>query len=94
LSNKQKLLVIHNEQASLVYSSDSVFIGKYFAKNRTNIDRNDIPKNLVHALVATEDKRFFTHKGYDLRRYFRVLVKNILLRENTGRRQHADPTTG
>ena len=84
LPNKQKLLAIHNEQASLVYSSDNILIGKYFAKNRTNIGWNDIPENLVHALVATEDKRFFSHKGYDVRSYFRVLVKSILLGENAG----------
>ncbi|MBE0650432.1 MAG: transglycosylase domain-containing protein [Bacteroidales bacterium] len=84
LPNKEKLLAIHTEQASLVYSSDGVIIGKYFAKNRTNVGWNDIPDNLVHALVATEDRRFFTHQGYDLRSYFRVLVKSILLGENTG----------
>ena len=84
LPDKEKLLAIHNEQASLVFSSDSVLIGKYFAKNRTNVGWNDIPDNLVHALVATEDKRFFTHKGYDIKSYFRVLVKSILLGENTG----------
>ncbi len=84
LPNKTTLLAIHNEQASLVYSSDSVLIGKYFAKNRTNIGWNDIPDNLVHALVATEDKRFFSHKGYDIRSYFRVLVKSILLGEDRG----------
>ncbi len=84
LPNKADLLAIHNEQASLVYSSDSVLIGKYFVRNRTNVGWNDIPDNLVHALVATEDKRFFTHKGYDLRSYFRVLVKSILLGENGG----------
>lgn len=84
IPGKTKLLSISNEQASLVYSSDSVLIGKYFAENRTNVGWNDIPQNLVNALVATEDKRFFTHRGYDLRSYFRVLVKSILLRQNSG----------
>ncbi|MBN2614872.1 MAG: transglycosylase domain-containing protein [Bacteroidales bacterium] len=84
LPNKTKLRSISNEQASLVYSSDSVLIGKYFAENRTNVGWNEIPENLVDALVATEDKRFFTHRGYDIRSYFRVLIKSILLQQNSG----------
>ncbi|MBN2638229.1 MAG: transglycosylase domain-containing protein [Bacteroidales bacterium] len=84
LPGKAKLSSIKNEQASLVFTSDSVLIGKYFAENRTHVGWNDIPQNLVNALVATEDKRFFSHKGYDLRSYFRVLIKSIILGQNSG----------
>jgi len=84
LPNKKALKEINNEQASLVISTDSVIIGKFFAENRTNISNNEIPDHLKNALIATEDKRFFTHSGYDLQSYFRVFFKSILWGESNG----------
>lgn len=79
LPSSKELKDIHNEEASLVYSSDQVLLGKYFAENRTNISIIEIPEHLIDALVATEDKRFFEHKGYDIKSYFRVFFKTLLL---------------
>ena len=84
LPDKNALSAISNEEASLVFSSDSILIGEYFAQNRTNINWEQVPIHLKNALIATEDKRFFNHKGYDKRSYFRVLLKSILLGENSG----------
>ena len=84
LPGKKELKAINNEEASLVISSDSVIIGRFFAENRTNISNNEIPDHLKNALIATEDKRFFTHNGYDLQSYFRVFFKSILWGESTG----------
>lgn len=75
----EELLAYENEEASLVYSEDAVLLGKYFAKNRTNIHYNELPKHLVNALVATEDARYFKHEGVDSRSVLRVLFKSILL---------------
>jgi len=84
LPGREAISDISNEEASLVFSSDGTIIGKYFAENRTNISREEIPEHLVQALVATEDKRFFTHKGYDTRSYMRVLVRSIFLGDRSG----------
>ena len=84
LPDKEKLSTIINEEASLVYSSDSVIIGKIFAENRTNIKLEQIPDHLKKALIATEDKRFYSHNGYDSRSYLRVLLKSILMSDETG----------
>ena len=84
LPNRKALKAINNEEASLVISSDSVIIGRFFAENRTNISNAEIPDHLKKALIATEDKRFFTHSGYDLQSYFRVFFKSILWRESKG----------
>lgn len=84
LPGKKALKAINNEEASLVISSDSVIIGRFFAENRTNISNAEIPDHLKNALIATEDKRFFTHNGYDLQSYFRVFFKSILWGESTG----------
>jgi penicillin-binding protein 1A len=84
LPDKNALSAISNEEASLVFSSDSFLIGKYFAQNRTNIKWNQVPVHLKNALIATEDKRFFNHKGYDSRSYLRVFLKSILLGDKSG----------
>ncbi|MDT8432637.1 MAG: transglycosylase domain-containing protein [Bacteroidales bacterium] len=79
IPGKKELSEIRNEEASLVYSSDNVLIGKYFAENRTNISREEMPGHLVDALIATEDRRFYSHNGYDSRSYLRVFLRTIVL---------------
>ena len=79
LPTEAELASIHNEEASLVLASDGSLIGKYFAENRTNIIWDEVPSHLINALVATEDKRFYLHEGYDSRSYLRVFIKTILL---------------
>ena len=51
--------------ASQVITSDGVVIGEYYLQNRTHVDYHEISKNLVNALVATEDERFYSHSGID-----------------------------
>ena len=84
LPDKKELAAISNEEGSLVYSADHILIGEFFAENRTNIHQKDIPDHLKNALIATEDKRFFSHKGYDTRSYFRVFLKSIMLGDKSG----------
>ena len=83
LPGERELSAISNEEASLVFSSDGRLIGKYFAQNRTNIRSEDLPAHLEDALIATEDKRFLEHQGYDIRSYFRVLIRSILFGERS-----------
>ena len=68
-----------NETASIVLSDNGIVIGKYFNENRTNVTYNQLPKHLINALIATEDSRYFEHRGVDARSMFRVLFKTILL---------------
>ncbi len=79
LPSESELTDIKHEQASIVYSSDKKIIDKFFAENRTNIDKSEIPEHLIQALIATEDSRFYEHSGYDLRSYLRVIFKTIIL---------------
>ncbi len=61
--------------ASEVISSDGVTLGKYAFKNRTPVGFKDLPDNLVNALIATEDERFYEHSGIDFRGLARAIVK-------------------
>lgn len=52
-------------QSSEIYTSDGVMIGKFYTENRTPVTAKMISPNLVKALIATEDIRFYTHSGID-----------------------------
>ena len=51
--------------------------------NRTNITYNQIPPNLIKALISTEDARFYEHKGFDSRSFMRVLFKSVILNKHS-----------
>ncbi|MCQ2975393.1 MAG: transglycosylase domain-containing protein [Bacteroidales bacterium] len=58
--------------ASEIISSDGVLLGKYYKENRTVIEFQDVSPNVVNALLATEDVRFYDHVGIDLQALMRV----------------------
>ncbi len=58
--------------ASEIISSDGVLMGKYYAENRSEVKYNEISPNAVHALIATEDERFYEHSGIDAQALARV----------------------
>ncbi len=69
--------------ASVVYSSDGEELGRYFRNtgNRVYTDYDDISRNVIDALIATEDARFESHSGIDLRALMRATIKTIILRQ-------------
>jgi len=79
LPDTQKILNYENNTASEIYSADGVLIGKYFFQERTNASFQDLPPHLIEALIATEDARFYQHKGIDIQSLFRVAIKTLLL---------------
>ncbi|MGB0811412.1 MAG: penicillin-binding protein 1A [Flavobacteriaceae bacterium] len=61
--------------ATQIFSADNKVIGKfYYNDNRTPLYYEEIPKNLIDALIATEDERFYDHSGIDLRSTLRAVV--------------------
>ena len=59
--------------ATEIISSDNKVLGKYFYENRTHIDFSELSPNLINALIATEDERFYNHSGIDFIALLRVL---------------------
>ena len=80
----EELLHIKNFEASEVYSADSVLIGRYFVENRSDVKYEAISENIIDALVATEDVRFYEHEGVDHKSLMRVLFKSIILGQHKG----------
>ncbi len=70
---------IKNPQASEVLSAEGKLLGRYYVENRSNVRFEEISPNVVSALIATEDARFYEHRGIDEIALMRVLFKTILL---------------
>ena len=66
------------ELASRVLSADGEVLDQFFIKNRTRVTREQLPKTLIEALIATEDKSFYNHWGVDLGRFARAMMKNVV----------------
>ncbi len=67
LPKVDELLNPKNNLATIVYSGDMKILGKYYSENRMNVDFYQLDKDLVNALIATEDARFFSHSGVDVK---------------------------
>jgi len=70
--------------ATEIISVDSVVIGKYFFENRTSSFKEDIPENFIDALIATEDIRFRSHSGIDIKSLARAMIGVFFRDRQTG----------
>lgn len=70
-------------QASEVLSDDGEVLGFIGVENRSNVTYDQISPNLINALIATEDVRFYKHSGIDPRSLFRVLFKTVIGRQGS-----------
>lgn len=62
------------ELASEIYTTDGVLMGKYYTENRSEVKYNEISPNVIHALIATEDERFYEHSGIDAKAVLRAVA--------------------
>ncbi len=74
--------------ASEVISDDNVVLGTYYVQNRSNVSYDQISPNVINALVATEDIRFYNHSGIDFKRTFTIILYNL-----SGNKQGASTIT-
>jgi len=74
---------IKNPQASEVFSQEGKLLGRYYTENRSNVRYDEISPNVIQALVATEDSRFYEHRGVDEVALMRVFVKSIILQDHS-----------
>ena len=64
--------------ATRIYSEDGELVDKLYIENRTIVSIDAIPKDLINALISTEDRKFYSHWGVDLDRIFKATIKNLL----------------
>jgi penicillin-binding protein 1A len=64
-----------------VYSDDNIKIGEFYTQRRYVIPYDEIPELVVKAFVASEDDRFWEHKGIDYTGIMRAFFKNLAARK-------------
>ncbi|MBI3142103.1 MAG: transglycosylase domain-containing protein [Bacteroidetes bacterium] len=84
IPNRADLSNLEALQASDVYDRNGAVLGKLFEVNRSYVPFKSLPTHLVQALLATEDERFYKHRGVDFRALGRVLVKGVLGGQQAG----------
>ncbi|EDN65299.1 penicillin-binding protein 1A [Beggiatoa sp. PS] len=57
-----------------MYTKDGVFIAEYGEERRFPVEVSKMPKLLIKAVLATEDDRFYEHKGVDIKGLFRAFI--------------------
>ncbi len=81
--DKQTLTSFRNPVPSEVYTNDGVLIGRYFIQDRKPVAYEEISPWVIKAVIATEDARFFKHHGVDIRSLGRVIIKTLLLQDES-----------
>jgi penicillin-binding protein 1A len=68
----------HPEMATRIISADGEPIDQYYIKNRTTLRLKDVPQHLIDALVATEDRSFYDHWGFDMSRFLKAIWVDVV----------------
>lgn len=63
------------------YSQDGEVIKTFTAYTYDRVDLKDVPQELKNALIATEDKNFYRHGGYDIFGIIRSSIQNVIARQ-------------
>ncbi|MBT6028771.1 MAG: transglycosylase domain-containing protein, partial [Crocinitomicaceae bacterium] len=72
-----------SNQASTLYADGEKVLGTFFVDNRSNVAYQELSINLVNALIATEDERYYKHSGVDTWGLIRA-ISGQLLGQNKG----------
>jgi 1A family penicillin-binding protein len=65
------------ESASVIVDRNDKIFGQIYVENRETIPYDQFPRELVDAVVAAEDAKFYRHGGYDLFGIMRATLKNL-----------------
>lgn len=74
----------NTSEASEIYSVDNKLIGKYFNENRTPVKYDEVNPQFWHALVDTEDERFYHHFGIDFQGMFAAMKDALIHHDARG----------
>ena len=65
------------ESASVIVDRNDKIFGQIYVENRETIPYDQLPRDLVNAVVSVEDNKFYQHGGYDLSGILRAALKNF-----------------
>jgi penicillin-binding protein 1A len=66
------------ESASVIVDRNDKIFGQIYVENRETISYEQLPRDLINAVVAMEDNKFYQHRGYDLFGIVRAALKNLI----------------
>ena len=76
--NRANILQVLSGETRVFYEDGENLLGAFFdANHRVYVPYGDIPVNLINALIAAEDSRYWTHNGYNLKGFMRAMFNNI-----------------
>lgn len=73
-----------SEQASEVLAADKTVLGTYYVKNRSSVTYPQLSPNVINALIATEDTRFYDHSGIDFQRLPGIVFFTLIGKKQGG----------
>lgn len=77
LPNVDSLKTVQLQVPLQIFSKEGLLIQEYGEKKRIPVTYDEIPPTLIHALIATEDQRFFEHPGVDVMGLGRAAVSML-----------------
>ena len=69
---------LFSSESSVIYDKDGNSVAKLGVEKRKNVDYDYLPDVLVDAIIATEDSRYMLHNGFDLPRFFKASVGQVV----------------
>lgn len=75
--NKKEIATINSPLSSEIYDSSNNLIEKFSTSEIDTITYDELPQNLINALISIEDQNFFKHKGVDFKAVLRSFINNI-----------------
>src|SRR5207248_10466995 len=66
------------ESASVILDRNNKIFGQIYVENRETIPYDQLPRDLVNAVLAVEDAKFYQHHGYSLSGILRAGLKNLV----------------
>jgi penicillin-binding protein 1A len=66
------------ESASVIVDRNDKIFGQIYVENRETVPYQQLPRDLINAVVAVEDAKFYQHHGYDLFGIIRAALKNLV----------------
>lgn len=75
---------LYHKESTILYDSEGNVITKLGNEKRENITYDELPEVLIDAIIATEDSRFFQHNGFDLPRFMKASIGQVLGRDSGG----------
>src|SRR3954469_21103851 len=65
------------ESASVILDRNDKIFGQIYVENRETVPYEQLPRDLINAVVAVEDNKFYQHGGYDLSGIVRAALRNF-----------------